>query len=526
MSDEPLLGDGLGDGPAEFRTIFELAGVGMAQAEPASGRFVRVNRKLCEITGYSEAELLDMGFPQLTHPEDRERDFEIYQRAVRGEQDQWSIEKRYVRKSGAVIWVNVTASMIRDAAGRPLRSVAVIQDVTDRKLAEAGLQAAKEVVEAANRAKDHFLAVLSHELRTPLTPVLAAVSALEGEASLPAGVRSTLAMIRRNIELESRLIDDLLDLTRISRGKLELHRVVVDAREILEHAVSICCRRELAEGRLRLDLAAGDYRLRADGPRLTQVFWNLLSNAVKFTPAAGTVDVRSRVDAAAGQLVFEVEDTGIGIEPERLPFVFDAFEQTDRHITQRFGGLGLGLAVSKAIVELHGGTLTAASAGAGRGAKFTVRLPTGELGAEEEAGGAEALDETGGTGASAGRPLRILLVEDHADTADAMAELLRNLGYEVTLARDVKSALEAAGGGEVFDLVVSDIGLPDGTGLDLMRELKRRHALKGIALSGYGMEDDVRKSLEAGFDAHLTKPVTLAALKRAILRAAGREGSG
>ena len=287
----------------------------------------------------------------------------------------------------------------------------------------------------------------------------------------------------------------------------------------------------MASGRLHLEtsLSPADYHARADGPRLTQVFWNLLNNAVKFTPAGGTIRVRSGVEAGpSGRwIVVEVSDTGIGIEPEILPRVFDAFEQADRQITRRFGGLGLGLAVSRAIVELHGGHLDASSRGRGQGSTFTVRFPAAE---------SADLDDTDGLGTALAAslesvpridlPLRILLVEDHADTAEAMAELLRGQGHEVRVAGSVAEGLaaaEALRGAEGVDLLLSDLGLPDGSGLDLMRELGRLHGIRGIALSGYGMEEDIRKSRDAGFEKHLTKPVSLQAL-RAVLQefAAGR----
>jgi signal transduction histidine kinase/ActR/RegA family two-component response regulator len=433
-------------------------------------------------------------------------------------------------RSGGTRFIHVTYVPNREA-GEVQGLFVLVSDLTDRKQAEEELRAAKDAVEAASRAKDHFLAVLSHELRTPLTPVLATVSALEADESLRWNVRDSLAMIRRNVELEARLIDDLLDLTRIARGKLELHPESVDAQQILHHAVNICCVQEVAAGRLRLEMGItpGDYRLLADAPRLTQVFWNLLNNAVKFTPPGGLITVRSRIEEGFTDRSFvaEVSDTGIGIEPERLPRVFDAFEQTDRWITRRFGGLGLGLAVSKAILELHGGSLTASSEGIGRGATFTVRLPAGHRFDLDETVAAFVPPRRIERPAAPppDRPLRILLIEDHADTAEAMAELLEGLGYQVIVAGGVAAGLSAAeetraaGGG--IDLVVSDLGLPDGSGHDLMRELVQRYSLKGIALSGYGMEEDVRKSLEAGFGRHLTKPVTLQALKSAIQQALG-----
>ncbi len=417
-------------------------------------------------------------------------------------------------------------------------------DEDDRELAaELGRRAGVAVENArlyqetqrANAAKDQFLATLSHELRTPLTPVLAVVSALEEDGRLPRDVRDRLAMVRRNTELEARLIDDLLDLTRIERGKLDLRREVTDVLPLLAHAVEATRTPEIEAYGLRLvsELAADDHRVWADGPRLSQVFWNLIKNALKFTPAGGTIRVRSSNEgedgAPARWLVVEVADTGIGIEPDVLPRIFDAFEQGQRRITRQFGGLGLGLAISRRIVELHGGSLAAASEGKGKGATFTVRLPVGvpveAAAAVPSRTAAGAAAEEAATPAPA-RPLHILLVEDHADTAAAMADLLRGIGHRVTAAASVEAALAAAaaverqggngGGGGGIDLVVSDLGLPDGNGYDLMRELARRYGLRGIALSGYGMEDDVQQSREAGFERHLTKPVDLRSLDAAI----------
>ena len=389
--------------------------------------------------------------------------------------------------------------------------------------AERELQAAKEAAEAANEAKDQFLATLSHELRTPLTPVLAVVANLEEDQRVSPEVQGDLAMIRRNVELEARLIDDLLDLTRIARGKLVIHRRSTDVRKVIEHALDTASP-ELTAKELQLTsrLDPADHHVWADAPRLTQVLWNLLSNAIKFTPPGGTIDVRSRIETIGGnerELVVEVADTGMGIEPEVLPRIFGAFEQAGRRITRQFGGLGLGLAVSRAIVELHGGRLIAASDGKDRGATFRIRLPVSSVQID--------LDETGVFARArpvrppaAERPLRILLVEDHPDTAAAMGEVLGLMGHQVTTAGSVAAALEAAARGE-HDLLVSDLGLPDGSGQDLMRELARRYCLKGIALSGYGMEEDVRKSREAGFSSHLTKPVTPQMLRDAIEAVAG-----
>jgi two-component system CheB/CheR fusion protein len=437
-------------------------------------------------------------------------------------------EDHFIHRDGRMVPVVCSSSPIYQGGhdggdGKLAGAVLVVHDMTERKRAERELARLYQEAQAANEAKDHFLATLSHELRTPLAPVLATVSALENEAALPAGVRDRLAMIRRNVELEARLIDDLLDLTRIARGKLELRPEVTDLRQTLEQALQACCSDEIADGRIRLDLdlEGADHRLWADTPRLTQVFWNLLKNAVKFTPAGGAITVRARRrETPEGPwIAVEFADTGMGIEPDVLPRLFQGFEQGSRSVTRRFGGLGLGLAISKAIVDLHGGRLSARSEGSGRGAVFIVELPVGELPALSPPP-SDALRAP----VQEVESLHILLVEDHADTAEAMADLLTLQGHRVTVADCVAAAkVAAAAAQEVgrIDLVISDLGLPDGSGQDLMRELVRRWGLVGIAVSGYGMEEDIQRSREAGFALHLTKPVNLQALREAVRRVAG-----
>ncbi|HSF41620.1 MAG TPA: ATP-binding protein, partial [Thermoanaerobaculia bacterium] len=366
--------------------------------------------------------------------------------------------------------------------------------------------------QAASRAKDHFLAALSHELRTPLTPVLLKTAMLRESPDLTPEVRTDLRMIQRNVELEAKLIDDLLDLTRITRGKLALHREVTDVHLLLDHVVKICAD-DVAGKRLHVDLRleARERYVWADEARLQQVFWNLLKNAVKFTPAGGGIEIRT-VNEEPGSIRIDVIDRGIGIEPETLPRLFSAFEQGDATITRTFGGLGLGLAICKALVDRHGGTLSGVSAGRGKGATFTVVLETVSTPSRQER--AVAIAPT-----AAPRPLRLLLVEDHEPTLEVMTALLEAAGHHVKAARDLASARRLAAEGD-FDLLVSDLGLPDGSGLDLMRELRERYGLRGIAVSGYGMEEDLRRSREAGFAEHLIKPVDPAKLKAAICRAA------
>jgi len=465
-------------------------------------------------------------FTAVIHPEDAGRVGEAIRQALET-RERYELEFRIVRPDGEARWITTNGRGFHDESGAPVRMLGAMLDVTDRHRAEeerARLldreSEARAEAEAANEAKDHFLATLSHELRTPLTPVLLLASGLAVDERLPAELRRPLDMIRRNVELEARLIDDLLDLTRITRGKLDLRLEVTDARKVIEHTIEICCEREAAAGRLRViaELAAADHRLWADPPRLTQVLWNLLSNAVKFTPVGGTITVRSWSEP--GSLLIQVADSGIGIDPAAMPHIFAAFEQGRTRSPRRTGGLGLGLAISKAIAEMHGGTLTAASAGLGQGSTFTLSLPCDRVAAEiPEASRAPEIENP----KSKIQNLKILLVEDHADTAEAMADLLSLNGHQVTTAGSVTEALSTVAGMEgAFDFVISDLGLPDGSGLDLMRELSARHGLRGIALSGYGMEDDIRQSLEAGFLKHMTKPVDLSALQ-ATLREVVRE---
>lgn len=385
---------------------------------------------------------------------------------------------------------------------------------------------ARREAEGASLAKDRFLAVLSHELRTPLTPVLVSVSAMLEDPETPQELRPFLEMTRRSIDMEARLIDDLLDVTRIAQGKLRLKRHVVDAHGLVQQAVAIC-RDEIGSQCLclDLDLAAAAHHVEADPARLQQIFWNLLKNAVKFTPAGGTLKVRSWNQPGhegREKLFVEVRDSGIGIDPEILPKIFDAFEQGEASVTRQFGGLGLGLAVSRSLAEAHGGRLTAASEGRDRGAAFTLELSTVSAPAAESDGRPQPPPDTGSRAT-----LRILLTEDNEESLRVMARLLRRRGYDVTTADSVASALAEAERAP-FDLLVSDIGLPDGSGLDLIRTLRARRPVPGIALSGFGMEDDLRRSLDAGFAAHLTKPIDFGTLETTIRQVAaqGQNGDG
>jgi PAS domain S-box-containing protein len=387
----------------------------------------------------------------------------------------------------------------------------VVTDLTEQKK-QGELRLAKELAEKANLAKDDFLAALSHELRTPLTPVLMATAALEQSAALPESMRESLTMIRRNVELEARLIDDLLDLTRIARGKMLLQMKAMDFHTVLGRAVETCgaaiASKSLA---VTLSLEATQFQAGGDAVRLQQAMWNLIRNAVKFIKNKGSIVIRTR-NPAPDRILFEVEDNGVGFDPSSAGKLFQAFEQGGRHITRRFGGLGLGLAITRSIIEAHGGTVSAASKGVGQGATFTLEIPlrSGPMKTEITA---EPITRPQGEFSSK----RILLVEDHDDTRNNLEVLLQRAAYLVKSASNAEEALELAETNE-FDLVISDVGLPDQSGLELMQKLKTRFNLRGIGLSGYGMEGDVAKGREAGFIQYLTKPVRFEQLREAIER--------
>jgi two-component system CheB/CheR fusion protein len=430
-----------------------------------------------------------------------------------------------VTRDDRTVPIEDSAAPILDAAGQVIGAVLVFHDVTTKRRAEEELDAAKnsaerakDAAEHANRAKDHFLAVLSHELRTPLTPVVMGVSMLQDDPNLDPKVRETLEMVHRNIEMEARLIDDLLDVSRIARGKVELSRSQVELCTVLQRAVEVC-KPDIEARRLHFGVDLGPdapYWVDVDAARLQQVFWNLLKNAIKFTPHDGCVGIRCRLDGT--HVVIAVNDNGIGIEPEALSRIFNAFEQAERSITRQFGGLGLGLAISKALVEMHEGQIVAESEGRDKGSTFRIRLPLCTPAGRPKSPAPAA------SPSRAVRHFHILMVEDHGVTAKMMKMVLTREGHTVEMAGDVATAVQLADQ-QAFDLLMSDLGLPDGSGHDLIRQLRERgHKFPAIALSGYGQEEDIRHSREAGFAAHLTKPASREAVVEAI--AAVTAGSG
>lgn len=468
----------------------------------ANGDVDYFNRQWMEFTGLSFERMKDWGWQQFIHPDDLADNLQQWRHSIQtGEPFQF--EHRVRRHDGEYRWHLSRARAMRDADDRVMMWIGSNTDIEE-------LRQAKEEAERASKAKDKFLAALSHELRTPLTPVLMIAAAGRDEERFAADVRAQFAMIQRNVELEARLIDDLLDITRITHGKLRLQVQNCDGHSLLQSALEIV-EEDVANKHLTMEvaLAAERTQLAGDPARIEQVLWNLLKNAVKFTPPGGHLTVRSRnLDE---RLVFEISDTGIGLAADALERVFLPFEQAKPFAEHRFGGLGLGLAISKTLTELHGGTVRAESSGPGQGATFTLELPAiaDSLGALETA--PVPADATPARVAS----LRVLLVEDHQATVEVLARLLQRAGHAVTTAMSVAHALEAAKG-NTFDVVISDLGLPDGTGFELVRTLRADRPIPAIALSGYGMDEDIRRSHEAGFSTHLTKPVDFGQLEQAL----------
>ena len=380
----------------------------------------------------------------------------------------------------------------------------VLVRMRQRAMFEDELLKARSAAQKANQAKDDFLAALSHELRNPLNPVLMLSTVMEMDITLPEEVREQAGIIRRNAELEARLIDDLLDVTRIVHGKMKMVKAAVDLHSLLNQTEDIV-RSDHQSKRVPVCFVkeARSHHIMADGARIQQVLWNLVKNAIKFTPAGKEVRVTTR-NEGNDAVVIEVRDSGIGIDPDVLPRIFDTFEQ-GKISTQQFGGLGLGLAISKSIVEMHGGTISATSDGTNRGSTFTVKLGTCPAPTDDSSSRSPRASGVGN--------LRLLLVEDHDSTRQVLARILRRSGHKVDAAATAGEALYLAETAGPFDTVISDLGLPDASGFDLMRELKQRYHLPGIALSGYGMDEDVRLAKEAGFFAHLVKPVSLEQLR-------------
>jgi len=503
----------LRESETRLSAVFTQAGAGIAQCD-LSGRFLMVNDRFCEIAGHGRETLLTLGVQDITHATDLAPNIRYIQDLAHGSAS-FVVEKRYVHPGGDIVWARENVVPLRDARGIVESMLAVTQDITERKRAEQELERARDIAESANRAKDDFLAALSHELRTPLNPVLLLASDAASNEKLPASVRADFETIAKNVALEARLIDDLLDVTRITRGKLPLDKGPVDVHAVVRDALATVDAEIRSKGiKLRHEFNAERHTIMGDTVRLQQIFWNVLKNAVKFTPENGEIVVQTEGREETGEVVITISDTGIGMTIEELSGVFEAFRQGDHAHDggpHRFGGLGLGLAITRMLVKLHAGTIRANSAGRNEGSTFVISLPL--LVTEKISDVPE--NDNGQVLAPRAKGVRVLLVEDHEPTRKALAQLLTRRHFDVETAGSLAEARALADKGE-FQLLISDIGLPDGDGYALMMELGSSSQVKGIALTGYGMEHDVAFSQSAGFVAHLTKPVRVQSLEAAL----------
>lgn len=495
------------------RLAVEAADVGTFEYNPLT-REIRWSSRCKELFGIpAGVKPTYQTYMGAIHPEDRHIIHETGQRVLEpGGSGRYAIEYRVIgAKDGQPRWLSEKGRATFDETGRATGFIGTILDITESKNAALALQRAKQEAETANRAKDQFLAMLSHELRTPLTPVLMTLGALQSNPEISAEILSDLQVLQRNVELEALLIDDLLDLTRITHGKLQLNKDAVDIHASLDQALAIASADLTAKSmKVTRRFQATEHHCWADPARLQQVFWNLIKNAIKFTDAGGSIEIRTSTDKAQ-HILIEVADDGIGIAAELQPRIFNAFEQGSHAVMSKHGGLGLGLAISKRVIDLHGGAISVSSLGEGRGARFTIKLKAMQTFLEKAPDRSPAIAAGKSSGAS------ILLVEDHEDTRYALSRILQRSGYSVRQAPTI-SAADALAAKHVFDFVISDVGLPDGSGLDLMTRLRDRYGLSGIALSGFGMEEDRAASKAAGFVEHFTKPVNADHLRDAIER--------
>jgi len=433
-------------------------------------------------------------WPELPiHPEDYDSCVNAWKASLKDGTD-YQAEIRLRRQDGVYCWFMTQAVPLKDNQGAVLAWFGATTNIND-------LKELQEQLRSADRRKDEFLATLAHELRNPLAPVKNSLELLKLAGSDPARIESSLTIMERQIVHMIRLIDDLMDVNRITRNKLVLKKDTILVKDIMEHALEIC--RPLSErfGHvLHVAYPEEPLFLNADMTRLSQVFGNLLSNACKYTRPGGRIDFRAWRDKQI--IVMEVKDTGVGISPEMLPQVFELFTQVDQSLERSEGGLGIGLSLVKRLVEMHGGSVEGRSAGLGKGSEFVVRLPMAEPPSNVTNVASSKVNERN-------ECFRILVVDDNQDSAFSMAELLQLHGHKASTAHDGQAAVEKASQ-EQPDVILMDLGLPRMNGYDACRAIRHQQSEKRmliIALTGWGQEEDRKRSREVGFDAHLVKPV-------------------
>ena len=511
----------LSERESRLQSYFDLALVGTAILSP-HGRVLEVNNELCRILGYSSDELLGTSWNALILEEERQADQELLDRIAAGAIPAGWREGGLSTKHGDAIHAAISLRALPGPLGQADHLIVVVQDLTERRRAEQQReealvreQTARRDAEAASRAKDEFLAMVSHELRTPLTTILGWPPLLRAGRLSGEDQRHAFDAIERSGRSLAQLIDDLLDVSRIVSGKLRLAVETTDLGAALQGALdSMRLAADAKRVQLQLSLPPRPEYVLGDRDRLQQVLWNLISNAIKFTPTQGHVGVELRREDDSA--VIRVRDNGNGIDPELLPHVFERFWQADATTTRRHGGLGLGLAIVRHLVELHGGTVAVDSPGLGRGAVFTVRLPRAAAPTAAAAEDRGAVDPT----MQALRGMRVLVVDDELDAQEVARRALELYGVEVRTAASTSEALAIL---ERWSpaVLVSDVAMPDEDGIALIRRLRRREAehgghLRALAFTALARAEDRSRLLAGGFDGYVAKPVDPSELADAV----------
>jgi PAS domain S-box-containing protein len=507
-----------------FRHAFEFAGIGMAIVA-LDGRWQRVNESLCEIVGYAKAELLQKTFQDITHPDDLDTDLALLRELIDGRRRFYQMEKRYFHRDGHIVWIRLTASLVRDCAGAPLHIIAQIEDIMERKQLEKNLARARDQALEASRLKSEFLAMMSHEIRTPMNGVIG-MTALLRDTPLTLTQADYVRTIESSGDSLLTILNDILDYSKIEAGRIELESAPFDVRECVSDALDLFAA-SAREKNLRLDstITAGvPACVAGDATRLRQILVNLLGNAIKFTDT-GEVKVSLHaepLDSKSSQqrLTFAVSDTGIGIPPEGMERLFKSFSQVDASMTRRFGGTGLGLAISQRLAGLMGGTMWVESE-PGRGSTFHFTVVVETRVAPKSAVPASTAAKVDAT---LGRrcPLRVLVAEDNPVNQRVATLLLQRLGYRATT---VGNGLEAVAALELadYDVILMDVEMPEIDGCEATRRIRatRRATARPwiIALTAGAMPEDRERALAAGMNDFLTKPVRTDALSVALTRA-------
>lgn len=489
----------LRESEAKFRTITN-AMPQMVWTAQSDGIVDYHNERLAEFVGWSQDGSLGDAWGILLHPDDQELAAETWSHSV-ATGSSYEITYRLRHHSGEYRWTLARAHPVKNESGEIVKWMGTNTDIHVQKVAE-------RVLQEENKRKDEFLAMLAHELRNPLAPISAAAELLSMTKSEDAHVQRTTAIIRRQVEHMTGLVDDLLDVSRVTRGIIQLENAFVDIKQVITDAVEqVRPQVEQHRHQLSMHVTAESIFVTGDYKRLVQVVSNLLDNAAKYTPVGGEISVG--VETCANEVVLRVSDNGIGMQSDLLEDVFDLFHQGERASDRRQGGLGIGLALVKSLVERHHGGVTVYSAGPNQGSEFVVRLPCA-LPVQEVPGA--TLPALGNEQTN----LRVLVVDDNVDAAESIAMLLGVLGNEVITAYDPSTALERVQG-EKFDVYILDIGLPGMDGYELVKRVRTMHGpQKAVfaALTGYGQERDKRKAIEVGFDHHFVKPVDIQSLKK------------